>query len=151
MYRGAPVKHYAVPEQTRAAPIERPFRTNCGPGSGSRGHFERPSGAERAQAATSSVPAAPRRLEVAKVGRCGVFEAEPSQVNHSTGSTIYTPQIHTPAHICLTIHQVSYFVPPTMIFEISCMVSMQDLGRLIEIANEEKSETCQLIRDAKGV
>ena len=46
----------------------------------SSGHFERPSGAERARAAISSAPAEPSGLDVANVGRCGVFEAEPSRV-----------------------------------------------------------------------
>ena len=39
----------------------------------SSSRFERPSGAERARAAISSAPAEPSGLDVANVGRCGVF------------------------------------------------------------------------------
>ena len=38
------------------------------------------SGAEGARAAISNAPAEPRWLDVANVGRCGVFAARPSQL-----------------------------------------------------------------------
>ena len=61
--------------------FERPFRAPQRSRAGSSGHFERPSGAERARAAISSAPAEPSGLDVANVGRCGVFEARPSQLS----------------------------------------------------------------------
>ena len=59
--------------------LERPFWAPQWSRAGSSGRFERPSRAERARAAISSAPAEPSGLDVANVGRCGVFEARPSR------------------------------------------------------------------------
>jgi hypothetical protein len=61
--------------------FERPFRAPQRSRPGSIGHLERPRGTERARAAISSAPAEPIGLEVANVGRCGVFDARPSQLS----------------------------------------------------------------------
>ena len=61
--------------------FEWPFRAPQRSRAGSGGHFERPSGAERARAAISSAPAEPSGLDVANVGRCGGFEARPSRLS----------------------------------------------------------------------
>jgi hypothetical protein len=50
------------------------FRANCGSGPGSSGHFEPTAAPGQARAAISSQQRLRARLEVANVGRCGVFE-----------------------------------------------------------------------------
>ena len=60
----------AVFSSSQAEQFRAPWRSRVS----SSGHFERPSGAERARAAISSAPAEPSGLEVGNVGRCGVFE-----------------------------------------------------------------------------
>ena len=61
--------------------FERPFRAPWRRRAGSSGHFER--GAERARAAVSSATAEPSGLEVANVGRCGVFEPSRAELGWS--------------------------------------------------------------------
>ena len=72
---------FSKPGRAELSRLERPFRAPQRSRAGSSGHFERPSGAERARAAISSAPAEPSGLDVANVGRCGVFEARPSQLS----------------------------------------------------------------------
>ena len=67
----------AVFSTSQAEQFRAPWRSRAN----SSGHFERPSGAERARAAISRAPAEPSGLDVANVGRCGVFE--PGRANSS--------------------------------------------------------------------
>ena len=60
------------------ARLERPFRAHCGSGAGSSGYFEPAAAPGQARATFSSKQRLRARLDVANVGSCGVFEAEPS-------------------------------------------------------------------------
>ena len=77
LFSSSQPEQFRVPRRSRAS---------------STGHFERPSGVERAQAAVSSVPAEPSGLDVANVGRCGVFEARPSQLSELSFDKLWSAQ-----------------------------------------------------------
>ena len=61
-------------------------RASCGSGPGSSGHFEPAAAPGQARAAISSQQRLRARLDVANVGRCGVFEPGPSRVRPEPSS-----------------------------------------------------------------
>ena len=64
----------------RCIVFEQPDRLGGDERPASSGAEGASSGAEGARAAISNAPAEPRWLDVANVGRCGVFVARPSQL-----------------------------------------------------------------------